>query len=229
MYGAATLRYRQDGLLRFDLCRPLIPWAMGGMVLGYFIGNVLSTTIIQWLLGGFALILAVKMLVEISESRIQSELENEDHASDSQFIHRIQHYLGTHDLPPGEEISPTKLHGLLGLPMGLISGILGITGGVIEVPLQRYLAKMPLRNAIANSATLVFFASLVGSVVALFHGTQIGSFEWQTPVVMAIILTPGAWVGGRVGAWLTAVVPLNTLRWVYAVLMFVIALRMFIL
>ncbi|CAK0765376.1 putative membrane transporter protein [Gammaproteobacteria bacterium] len=229
MYGAATLRYRQDGLLRFDLCRPLIPWAMGGMVLGYFIGNVLSTTIIQWLLGGFALILAIKMLVEISESRIQSELENEDHTSDSQFIHRIQYYLGAHDLPPGEEISPTKLHGLLGLPMGLISGILGITGGVIEVPLQRYLAKMPLRNAIANSATLVFFASLVGSVVALFHGTQIGSFEWQTPVVMAIILTPGAWVGGRVGAWLTAVVPLNTLRWVYAVLMFVIALRMFIL
>ncbi|CAK0775761.1 putative magnetosome protein MamO [Gammaproteobacteria bacterium] len=227
MYGAATLRYRQAGLLNFELCRPLIPWAMGGMVLGYFIGNVLSTTIIQWLLGGFALILALKMLVEISESKSHQEVEDEESSSEPQFIRRLQHYLGTHDLPPGE-MPQTTLHGLLGLPMGLISGILGITGGVIEVPLQRYIAKVPLRNAIANSATLVFFASLVGSVVALVHGTQNGSFEWQTPVIMALILTPGAWVGGKVGAWLTVVAPLNTLRWVYALLMFVISIRMFL-
>jgi hypothetical protein len=129
---------------------------------------------------------------------------------------------------PQEKSSEPKLHGFLGLPMGLISGILGITGGVVEVPLQRYVAKVPLRNAIANSATLVFFASLVGSVVALLHGTHNGSFEWQTPVIMALILTPGAWMGGRVGAWLTAVVHLNTLRWVYALLMFVIAIKMFL-
>ncbi|CAK0745685.1 putative magnetosome protein MamO [Gammaproteobacteria bacterium] len=227
MYGAATLRYRQDGLLRFDLCRPLIPWAMGGMVFGYFIGNVLSTTIIQWLLGGFALILAIKMLVEISESTSHQEFDEDDISPDSRFMSRVWRYLGTRDLPSNKP-SQTRIHGVLGLPMGLISGILGITGGVVEVPLQRYLAKVPLRNAIANSATLVFFASLVGSVVALIHGTQNGSFEWQTPVIMAFILTPGAWVGGKLGAWLTAVVHLNTLRWVYALLMFVIAIRMFL-
>ncbi|MEI6413278.1 MAG: TSUP family transporter [Pseudomonadota bacterium] len=236
MYGAATLRYRREGLLRFELCRPLIPWAMGGMVAGYFIGNVLSTTIIQWLLGTFALMLAIKMLVEISESASPQALDDEWADSDSSpgtppgFLRRMQRYLGNRDLKqtlPEGEMSPLTLHGWLGLPMGIISGILGITGGVVEVPLQRYLAKMPLRNAIANSATLVFFASLVGSAVALIHGTQNGSFEWQTPVLMALILTPGAYLGGMVGAWLTVVMPLNTLRWVYAVLMFVIAARMF--
>ncbi len=233
MYGAATLRYQREGLLRFDLCKPLIPWAMGGMVVGYFIGNVLSTTIIQWLLGGFAFLLAVKMLVEISETNRPQESDPDEVVPDTQtrFVRWMQRYFGTRDLqvPPTGDYSKTSLHGLLGLPMGLISGILGITGGVIEVPLQRYLAKMPLRNAIANSATLVFFASLVGSVVALVHGTQNGSFEWQTPVVMAIILTPGAFVGGMVGAWLTSVMPLNTLRWIYALLMFVIAGRMFLI
>ncbi len=231
MYGAATLRYRREGLLRFDLCKPLIPWAMGGMVFGYFIGNVLSTTIIQWMLGVFALLLAVKMLVEISETNKPKIMDDDELVPDTrtQFVRTMQHYFGTSDIrsPVSGEISKITLHGILGLPMGLISGILGITGGVIEVPLQRYLANMPLRNAIANSATLVFFASLVGSAVALIHGTENGSFEWQTPVVMAIILTPGAYVGGMVGAWLTSVMPLNTLRWVYALLMSVIAVRMF--
>ncbi|CAK0757389.1 putative Magnetosome protein MamO [Gammaproteobacteria bacterium] len=226
MYGAATLRYRKDGLLNFEMCRPLIPWAMGGMVIGYFIGNVLSTDIIQWLLGGFALLLAFKMLVEISESKAGLESEEEEFSSDLGFMRRLQRYFGARDL--SGEAPQARLHGILGLPMGLISGILGITGGVVEVPLQRYLAKIPLRNAIANSATLVFFASLVGSVVALLHGTENGSFEWQTPMIMAFILTPGAWIGGKFGAWLTAIMPLNTLRWIYAFLMFVISIRMFL-
>ncbi|MBF0308768.1 MAG: TSUP family transporter [Magnetococcales bacterium] len=236
MYGAAMLRYQRQGLLRFDMCKPLIPWAMGGMVLGYFIGNVMSKTAIQWLLGAFALLLAVKMLVEISESgRATPDLDDaptHPRRPDANLVTWLQKYFGSNvddDAPAPEFVHPMARHGILGLPMGIISGILGITGGVIEVPLQRYIARLPLRNAIANSATLVFFASLVGSVVALWHGVQSGSFELQTPIVMALILTPGAFLGGMAGAWLTSVIPLNMLRWIYAVLMLVIAVRMFLI
>ncbi|MBF0416682.1 MAG: TSUP family transporter [Magnetococcales bacterium] len=237
MYGAAMLRYQRQGLLKFDQCRPLIPWAMAGMVLGYFIGNVMSKTAIQWLLGGFALLLGIKMLVEITEYRVSSDQKrrsmDEDlspSGKDPAWLIWLQRYFGNRiedDLPPPEWRNAKARHGMLGLPMGIISGILGITGGVIEVPLQRYIARMPLRTAIANSATLVFFASIVGSMVALWHGVNTGSFEVHTPVIMALILTPGAFVGGMVGAWLTSVIPLNVLRWIYAVLMFIIAIRMF--
>ncbi|MBF0191938.1 MAG: TSUP family transporter [Magnetococcales bacterium] len=241
MYGAAVLRYQRQGLLKFDQCKPLIPWAMGGMVLGYFIGNVMSKTAIQWMLGVFALLLGIKMLVEISESRLapgnRTDPLLEDEAASRNtagpaFLPWLQKYFGNQindDLPPPNWQNTKTRHGILGLPMGIISGILGITGGVIEVPLQRYIARMPLRNAIANSATLVFFSSLVGSVVALWHGVQSGSFDLQTPILMALILTPGAFVGGMVGAWLTSVIPLNMLRWIYAALMFVIAVRMFLI
>ncbi|MBF0179732.1 MAG: TSUP family transporter [Magnetococcales bacterium] len=232
MYGAAMLRYHRQGLLRFDFCKPLIPWAMVGMVGGYFIGNVMSKTAIQWMLGLFAFLLGIKMLVEIAESRGESGEEEEDRRPASGFLAMLQRFFGTrmddHSMPAAIRWRhPSVRHGLLGLPMGVISGILGITGGVVEVPLQRYIARMPLRNAIANSATLVFFASIVGTIVAMVHGVQSGSFETQTPLVMAMILTPGAFAGGMVGAWLTSVIPLNMLRWVYAVLMFVIAVRMF--
>ncbi|MBF0212563.1 MAG: TSUP family transporter [Magnetococcales bacterium] len=238
MYGAAMLRYQRQGLLKFHQCRPLIPWAMAGMVLGYFIGNVMSKTAIQWLLGIFALLLGIKMLVEITEHRAslyknRVDLQGEDlpgEEKESVWLIWLQKYFGSRvddDVPPPQLQHARTRHGMLGLPMGIISGILGITGGVIEVPLQRYIARMPLRNAIANSATLVFFASIVGSIVALWHGVNTGSFELHTPVVMALILTPGAFVGGMVGAWLTSVISLNVLRWIYAVLMFIIAIRMF--
>ncbi|MBF0435653.1 MAG: TSUP family transporter [Magnetococcales bacterium] len=219
MYGAASLRYRRDNLYRWADIQPMIPWAMVGVVMGYFIGNVLNSGVIRVLLGLFAFFLAVKMLVEISESQKREGILGD-----------LQRAIGAKE-PTGSYPSSlvghsTLAHGLLGLPMGMISGILGITGGVIEVPLQRYILQAPLRRAIANSAVLVFFASVVGSLVAVTHGVQTGAFNFLTPVVLALILTPGAYVGGFVGAWLTTVAPLNALRWMYAVLMFLISLRM---
>ncbi|MBF0357301.1 MAG: TSUP family transporter [Magnetococcales bacterium] len=219
MYGAAALRYRKNELFTWDTVRPMVPWAMVGVILGYFIGNVLNVYVINYLLGGFAFMLGLKMLVELSES-------SDKHGGQS-WIH---YYFGSRDIDSG--LARTKpatglvKDGILGLPMGVISGILGITGGVVEVPLQRYIAHVPLRNAIANSAVLVFFASIVGAIVALIHGVQSGSFSLETPLTMALILIPGAYFGGQLGAWLTTVVSLKILRWLYAILMFAVAIRM---
>ncbi|MBF0422599.1 MAG: TSUP family transporter [Magnetococcales bacterium] len=219
MYGAASLRYRRGHLYRWSDIQPMIPWAMVGVVMGYFVGNVLNSGVIRILLGIFALFLAIKMLVEISEEQIRSGILGD-----------LQRALGAKE-PDGSYPASlvghsTLAHGLLGLPMGVISGILGITGGVIEVPLQRYILQAPLRRAIANSAVLVFFASIVGSLVAVSHGVQTGAFTFATPMILALILTPGAYLGGLVGAWLTTVAPLNVLRWMYALLMTVISFRM---
>ncbi|MBF0626034.1 MAG: TSUP family transporter, partial [Magnetococcales bacterium] len=159
MYGAAALRYRSRNLFDWEHVRPLVPWAISGVVVGYAVGIVLETSVIRWMLGLFAGLLGTKMLVEIFEKRLVEH----------PLLRPLALALGVGP----EEASPPALgeslmrNGLLGLPMGVISGILGITGGVIEVPLQRYLAHIPLRNAIANSAVLVFFASLVGSLVAM--------------------------------------------------------------
>ncbi|MEO5377229.1 MAG: TSUP family transporter [Magnetococcus sp. DMHC-6] len=230
MYGAAALRYRRDNLYNWEVVRPMVPWAMAGVVIGYAFGNILETKIINYLLGAFAFLLCIKMLVELAEAK-KDTYERVNPIMDQAF--RI--------LGSGQPNQKRQAHseenyqnfllrdGILGLPMGIISGILGITGGVIEVPLQRYVGGIPLRNAIANSAVLVFFASLMGSLVAMVHGVQSGAFEATTPLIMALILIPGAYTGGFFGAWLTTVVPLYILRWFYAFLMFTIAARMFLI
>ncbi|MBF0427213.1 MAG: TSUP family transporter [Magnetococcales bacterium] len=213
MYGAAALRYKKSGLIDWPGVKPMVPWAMAGMVGGYYVGTLLDTAVIRVLLGLFALAVGAKMLREIWERRKRgaaADPRDDDNAGDA-FVPRPDPGAGA---------------GLLGLPMGVVSGILGITGGVVEVPLQRYVNGVSLRVAIANSAILVFFASMVGSVVAMVHGGVTGAFATSTPLVMAMILLPGAYLGGMLGSWLTTVVPMDVLRWIYATFMFIIAGRM---
>jgi hypothetical protein len=226
LYGSAALRYRRDNLIIMDKVRRLIPWAMAGVVVGYFLGNYMGNYLIKYLLGIFALTVGIKVFLEIfqsvdEEAELAGEIKAEKPEEQSASI--LDRLVGQDGYLERDVLKDS----LLGLPMGIISGILGITGGVVEVPLQRYVAGVPLRNAIANSSVMVFFASLVGSVVAMIHGTSIGAFPWETPLILALILTPGAYVGGMVGAWFTKVVPINVLKWVCAIFMFGIALRMF--
>ncbi len=231
LYGAAVLRYRRYELIRWAATRQLIPWAMAGVVLGYFLGNIMGSHYLHYLLGVFAALVGVKMVAELIEQRRHFQPAEElmmarEQSRSSNFLVR---YLGRDSLVDGKPVeSGLVSSGILGLPMGIVSGILGITGGVVEVPLQRYIARMPLRNAIANSAVLVLFASSVGAVVSMLHGINTGAFDWDTPLRLAAILVPGAYAGGLIGAWLTKVIPIGALRWLYAVLMFLIAGRMFL-
>jgi hypothetical protein len=189
---------------------------MGGMVIGYFIGNAVNTRTIQVLLGVFALWVAVKIFIEAMEATDEDNEEGEE----SDFQNKKKRR--------AKESATSIFHpSVLGLPLGIISGVLGISGGVIEVPLQRYMMGVPLRNAIANSSVLVFFASLTGSVVAMVYGVNTGAFDWGTPLALAAFVIPGAFLGGMIGAWLTNIIPLKALRWIYAAFMVAIAAKMF--
>jgi len=112
--------------------------------------------------------------------------------------------------------------------MGIISGILGITGGVVEVPLQHYIGKVPLKNAIANSAALVFCASLTGTVLSFVHGINTGLIDWAAPLALAGILIPASFIGGIVGAHLTKLAPKRWLKALFSVLMLAVAVKMFV-
>ncbi|MBF0289728.1 MAG: TSUP family transporter [SAR324 cluster bacterium] len=207
VYGAAALRYRKDKMVSWDNIKPLIPFAIFGFFLGYFTGNYMNNQTIRYMLGAFALFIAVKMVFEIYGSALGIGTDEREKKSKLKEGHRWK-------------------YGWLGMPMGIVSGILGISGGVIEVPMQRYFAKVPLKEAIANSSVLVFYTSLLGGVIATIHGIGIGAFDIQTPIILTAIIMPGAYLGGMIGAWLTKTMPINALKSVYTILMFVIAIRM---
>ena len=224
-YGASSWKNWQSGLVQWELVKQLIPWALIGVIGGYFIGIALTDEWVGYLLGIFALVMGGKTLHEIFNHRDEYELEL---SSDGDELV---------DGNPGAEHSvvepirenPVLRQSLLGLPMGLVSGLLGISGGVVQVPLLRYLESIRWKSAIANSSIMVFSASLVAAITSLIHGTVIGAYDLMQPLGLALVLIPTSYLGGVLGAKWLKMVSVDGLKWLYAGLMLVIGVKMLIL
>jgi len=232
VYGASAWRNNNAGLVQWDKIIPLIPWGVAGVVIGYFMGNAIGDSVVGILIGLFSLAMAAKAVHEIAYgdpepkdgvSPKSTATEFDDVLADEAPVAKPngQRKLFDFHVPEGHARSA-----VLGLPMGLISGILGISGGVIEVPLQRYVGKIGLQNAIANSSVLVFWASVAGTLVAFTHGITSGLIHWEAPVFLALLMIPGAYFGGILGARLMHVLPVPVLKGVYAATMAAIAIKM---
>jgi len=115
---------------------------------------------------------------------------------------------------------------VVGVAVGLVAGLLGVGGGIVSVPLQQRLLRMPLRNAIANSAVTIIPLSLIGSFLKNQQLVAHHGFELRESVFLAAVLIPTAIAGGFVGGRLTHTLPLRAIRAAFAVLMLVAALRM---
>ncbi len=225
VYSASSLRHHRNGLVMWQEVKSLAPWAVVGVVAGYFIGNAISDRVVEILLAIFAVMISVKAAHEVF-SGSASEILIAKSSATGKIINEEEGETAPPRAFPA--LHPLARPALLALPMGVISGILGITGGVIEVPLQHYIGKIPLKNAIANSAVLVFFASLTGTILAFVHGTATGIIDWRTPLTLAAILIPASFAGGIAGAHLTKLAPKPALKAVFSVLMMAVAIRMFI-
>lgn len=115
---------------------------------------------------------------------------------------------------------------LVGIPAGLIAGLLGVGGGIMMVPLQRRLLRLPLRMAIANSATTIIALSLVGAGMKNYAVVSHGLVPWWKPLSMAAVLIPTAMCAAFVGGKLTHTLPVTQVRVAFILLLFVFAARM---
>jgi uncharacterized membrane protein YfcA len=106
----------------------------------------------------------------------------------------------------------------LALGVGLASGLVGIGGGVLIIPLLTTLFRLPIRLVIGTSIAVVFIAGLMGTVgKALAH-----QIPWQESIFLAL----GALVGAPQGAKVSHRLPVGVLRKLLAATILVTALRM---
>jgi hypothetical protein len=108
---------------------------------------------------------------------------------------------------------------LLGLLTGLVSGLLGVGGGTIMVPVFTYFFKMSIQKAIGTSLAIMVPIALVGS---LRH--------WGTgnvDVTQLAFFTLMALVGGWLGASLVSVVSVSFLKKMFALFLVFVAVQMF--
>lgn len=101
---------------------------------------------------------------------------------------------------------------------GFLSGLFGVGGGVVMVPLLVGLARFDQRRASALSLAAIVPASVFGSIGYLAQG--------QVDLPVAVALAAGAVPGALIGTRLLRQVHGTVLRWLFIALLVAVALRM---
>ncbi len=80
---------------------------------------------------------------------------------------------------------------LIGAVTGLTSGLLGVGGGIVMVPLMAGWLGMPLKRALGTSLTAIVGMVIPGTIAHAF----LGNIDWAYVVVLTIGAVPGARIG----------------------------------
>lgn len=170
---SGTLRYAREGLIDWRVVGLVAPTgvvaAVGGSVLSKVIpGEGHFLMILTALLLGFT---AYRMFLNPRQAG-----PAETAAPDTP--------------PPRRHDRPSVLAGI-GVGAGLLSGLLGIGGGVVMVPGFTELARIPLKKAIATSLACVGLFAVPGTIThALLDG-----IDWRFAILLGVGVVPGARLG----------------------------------
>lgn len=108
----------------------------------------------------------------------------------------------------------------IGLAAGLLSGLFGVGGGTVIVPMLVLMAGFDQRLAAGTSLAAIVPTATVGVISYAVHG----SVAW----IPALLLAAGAVVGAQVGTWLLPRVSRTALRWGFIGFLAVVIVNLFI-
>ena len=183
----------------------------GGVTAGYLEGRTLSLLFALLLTG-----VALRMLWQIRHPLVRTPVTEEDEAAGfvSSFV----------EPTTGDEVS-YRAHRLLpgtlvSFVAGNVSGLLGVGGGVINVPTMSVLMQVPIRVATTTS-TYMFAATATASAVVYLASGQLDPLL-AAPVALGVI------VGARLGARLSMRLSQDVLRLAFVLVAAVFAVSMFL-
>ncbi len=101
---------------------------------------------------------------------------------------------------------------------GVVAGLLGVGGGVVQMPVMNLLMGVPLKVATGTSNLMIGITSTSAAFVRYAHG--------DIDPLVAVPVTLFVFLGARVGAWLVPRTPNARLRRIFAWVAVVIAILM---
>jgi uncharacterized membrane protein YfcA len=107
---------------------------------------------------------------------------------------------------------------LIGLAMGILSALFGIGGGILLIPVLVTLFDFGQQFAAGTSLAVMAPIALIGAI----RQTKPGFTNWP----MGLRIGAGSVLGAVVGALTALALPGEIVRWVFAVVLLLVALRM---
>jgi uncharacterized membrane protein YfcA len=97
-----------------------------------------------------------------------------------------------------------------GFLLGVASGVMGIGGGVVFLPILLYGYGLSARNAAGTGILLLAATVALGTFEQALHG--------YVSLELALAILAGSSIGSQLGAWTTHVLPNRTLRLLFGIL-----------
>jgi uncharacterized membrane protein YfcA len=185
--GAASgvVRYVRAGLIQWPAVVATVPTGLAAAV----VGGVASERVPG---DGHLLQLATAGLLGFSSYRMARTAPS---AAPDEPIAESDALDAPADAPPTVALGLGGRYAAIGATSGLLSGLLGIGGGIVMVPAFVQLAGLHVKTAIATSLVCVGLFAVPGAVT---HAVQ-GHIDWRMATLLVVGVVPGA----RLGAALT--------------------------
>jgi len=183
-----------------------------GAVAGAFLAASLSSPVLT-IIFGLLMVYVAYLMMPMRQRRLTPE-----QFEASKLVREKEH--ATHAWLDGWYYDPAvnaeiayKVHrpvtGMVtGFFAGIISSLLGIGGGIINVPVMNQIMKVPLKATIATSSLLLCFTAVTGSLIYVFNG-------YVVPYVVAPLII-SVFIGARLGATLAHRSRSAMLMWAFA-------------
>ncbi|GET29973.1 sulfite exporter TauE/SafE family protein [Prolixibacter sp. SD074] len=118
------------------------------------------------------------------------------------------------------ELSQVLLLVLVGLAAGIVSGALGVGGGIVLIPALVYLFGMDQHTA--QGTSLAILLPPTGILAAMAYQKQ-GFINWKYAIIITLIFVLGAWIGAQ----FSISVPEKLMKRTFALFLLVVGAKMF--
>ncbi|MCI0499268.1 MAG: sulfite exporter TauE/SafE family protein [Planctomycetales bacterium] len=117
------------------------------------------------------------------------------------------------------------LSAFCGAATGLAAGLLGIGAGTVATPMQQFFLRVPLRQAMSNSAATIVCIAWLGGLYKNLTLPQHGLEIADSPNI-AVWVIPGSIVGGYIGGHLMHILPKNLVRGAFILVCILAAIKL---
>jgi len=203
----STASYSRQKRIDYKLGLVLSTATIPGAIVGALAANVVNPAQLGLFFGIFLVFVALRMLITYDFKVNAKKTDRLWHRKIIDSAGTVFEYYS--DLKKG---FPPSFFG------GFFSGLLGIGGGVIMVPIMHFLMNFPMHLAIATSMFIMIFTSLAGSAT---HFT-LGNIHLEYMILLCV----GIIFGTQVGAYASKRISGKNLRRIFGIIVILVSILM---